>query len=344
MRLAFVFVSFVLLAGCREPYGMGHFGSVGWTHDTYRLRVRSQSDGSFVSPSWRVSSHMPNGRVRRDNLHTRRLDRDDDGRVDYAYRALTNELELEHRTDGASLWVSTFIVPTELQEAPLERVAQTFVSALSGTDQVMFHRGGWNVGWETSRYEAVSLEEMPAAVRGYAAHLTVLEVQRTDSNGATGAARAALTIVRPPFAWREEKRDGSFREWPVLVVIGYVAGADAFGRHWEDYGRLLDSVQIGRPEGEATGAEPRRAASTQEGVSSGGAATNGGAASGGAANGGAANGGAASGGAANGGAANGGAANGGAANPTNGASSAANESATTPTPFPDGAATDEVTR
>jgi len=277
MRLALLFVSFVLLAGCTPPYGMGHFGSVGWTHDTYRLRVRSQSDGSFVSPSWRVSSHMPNGRVRRDNLHTRRLDRDDDGRVDYAYRALTNELELEHRTDGANLWVSTFIVPAELQEAPLERVAQTFVSALSGTDQVMFHRGGWNVGWETSRYEAVSLEEMPAAVRGYAAHLTVLEVQRTDSNGATGAARAALTIVRPPFAWREEKRDGSFREWPVLVVIGYVAGADTFGRHWDDYGRLLDSVQIGRPEGTA---EPSRGSDAGDGRARGrGAATGAGRAS-----------------------------------------------------------------
>jgi len=237
--------------------------------------VRSQSDGSFVSPSWRVSSHMPNGRVRRDNLHTRRLDRDDDGRVDYAYRALTNELELEHRTDGANLWVSTFIVPTELQEAPLERVAQTFVSALSGTDQVMFHRGGWNVGWETSRYEAVSLEEMPAAVRGYAAHLTVLEVQRTDSNGATGAARAALTIVRPPFAWREEKRDGSFREWPVLVVIGYVAGADTFGRHWEDYGRLLDSVQIGRREGSA------RSSHASAGEASAGEASAGGTSAGG---------------------------------------------------------------
>ena len=316
--LVFVFVSFVLLAGCREPYGMGHFDRVGWIHDTYPLRLRAQSDGSFVGSSWRVSSHTPNGRVRRDNLSTRSLDRDDDGRVDYRYRALANELELEHRTDGASLWVNTFIVPMELQEAPLERVAQTFVSSLSGTDQRMFHRGGWSVGWATSRYEAVSLEELPAAVQGHAAHVTLLEVQRTDSTGATGAARAAVTVVRPPFKWREEKRDGTFREWPVLLVIGYVASADTFGRHWDDYGRLLASVQIGRPrEGATTATEPTRAASADATPTNEEPAADG------------------------------------AANDATGADGAANDATTggafstpneTPTPFPTGATTDEVTR
>ncbi|MEZ4251716.1 MAG: hypothetical protein R3B99_26175 [Polyangiales bacterium] len=192
-------------------------------------------------------------------MHVRSLDRDDDGRIDRRYWALGNALELEHRTDGASLFVDTFIVPMELQDAPLERLAQTFVSSLSGTDQVMLQRGGWNVGWATSRYEAVSLDELPAAVHGHAAHVTLLEVQRTDSGGAVGAARAAVTLVRAPYTWREEKFDGAYREWPVLLVVGYVASADVFGQHWDDYDHLLDVLEIG-----AAGRETARVEAASE--------------------------------------------------------------------------------
>lgn len=244
MRTTLLF-AFALLAACRAPYGMGRFDSDGWSHDTFPLRLRAERDGSLVGSDWRISSHTPEGRVRRDNLHTRRLDRDDDGRMDLHYRALANEVELEHRTDGASLWVRTFIVPTELEDAPIERVAGVFVEALSGTDRVVWNAGSWRVGWATERYEATSLDEATAAVHGHAAHVSLIEVRRTDSAGASGAAHVALTFVRVPFRWREEKRDGSFREWPVMLVAGYAGNESTFGRHWDDYTRMIEALEIG---------------------------------------------------------------------------------------------------
>lgn len=246
-RLPFAALLLVSLAGCQPTYGVGHVDVRGFTHETYPMRVRAAERGVLLSESWRVTSHTPSGRVRPDHFHVRRLDRDADGRVDVSYRAAINELALEHRGDGSSLWVQSFILPSGLEGAPIERIATAFVEGLSGEERVVWSYGGARgFSWSTDRYDASLLDQAAMAVDGNAAHMALVEVQRTSA-ASVGRARAALTFVRAPFTWRETQRGGASREWPVVVVVGYAADDANFGTHWDDYAALVGALELGDP-------------------------------------------------------------------------------------------------
>lgn len=253
------------LAGCAGPQSpeQARFDEHGLAHVSYPYRIvyADGRPGTFISDEWVVESHRvgPGGRPgehldSEPYVHMRRLDLDDDGDRDRVQRVFTYDLRLRHRTTNGMIWVRTMPLTPAIQSRELRVLAQNYASSVAGGRHYMVATvAPEQVDVRERRFATEILDSMRMRFHDHEAYGFILDVADVDQlrlSERSRFGRAAIVLVRTSFGWRQYSAYGE-RQWPVLMVIGYVNGPDDFDEGLHDFETFLASFRM--PDVEAAG-------------------------------------------------------------------------------------------
>ncbi len=220
---------------------------------SFRIRSDNPSGYGFVSPAWRIdnfamSTSPPKPKESAGYLSTVALDHQDDGRIDHRERVLRYDLKLVHRQRNAELFVRSVPLGNQRRDSELRVIAREYVESVAGAGYVNVQIGPVAVGVER-RFATRVLEEHPFVVSGFPAYEVTFDVANVDQLQMSQDAsfeRVRVVLVRTNAHWKLQQGASPY-VYPVLLIVGYAAHPDDFGRDLGDLDTLLNLIEFRRP-------------------------------------------------------------------------------------------------
>lgn len=252
MRARLLLSAFVLLGLAACGPGPRYFFDNAYYATPHSVRVRYLADlrehhglmtGSWVIANWWGDRDGEPMMLKTEELHAWALDADGDGATDTFGAEPRDDLRFRQVLDGSEIWLRGIPLGQGGATASLEAIAHAYLARVQANQEPHV-----DLDWPRVRPGSTTLDaEGPVLVGGQPGW---------EVRAHSFARRFALVFFRPgAHGWRpsEVHGEGARREYPLLLVAGFVAWTNGGGyeAHRGDFDSFLSRIDVApeRPEG-----------------------------------------------------------------------------------------------